>query len=76
MMMVAYQAEEKRAVLNPEADLDRGTTYKAVVRRGTRDLAGNRLESRKKSFFTTEGDPEPGLEEVASGLASPVHLLG
>jgi large repetitive protein len=40
---VTYDADTNRAVLNPRDNLKRGTTYKAVVGAGVRDLAGNTL---------------------------------
>lgn len=57
---VSYDAGTKRAVLNPDANLQRGTTYKAVVTTGARDLAGNQLDqnptlsgSQPKAWFFT-----------------------
>jgi hypothetical protein len=41
---VTYDASTKKAVLNPNANLQRGSRYRAVVTIGTRDLAGNRLD--------------------------------
>lgn len=41
--VVSYDAEKKKATLNPNANLKRGTRYKAVVTTGAQDLAGNRL---------------------------------
>jgi hypothetical protein len=41
---VSYDAGTKKAVLNPDANLQRGATYKAVVTTGARDLAGNQLD--------------------------------
>ena len=41
---VSYDAERKKAVLNPNANLQLGKKYKAVVTVGTRDLAGNQLD--------------------------------
>ena len=42
--VVSYDAATKKAVLNPDANLQRGTRYKAVVTTGAKDLAGNRLD--------------------------------
>ena len=57
---VSYDAGTKRAVLNPDANLRRGTTYKAVVTTEARDLAGNQLDqnptlsgSQSKAWFFT-----------------------
>jgi Bacterial Ig-like domain len=41
---VSYDAVAKRAVLNPNANLQRGTTYRVVVTTGAKDLAGNLLD--------------------------------
>jgi hypothetical protein len=42
--VVSYDATTKIATLNPNANLLRGTKYKAVVTTGAEDLAGNRLD--------------------------------
>ena len=39
-----YDPSTRKAVLNPDANLQRGARYKAVVTTGARDLAGNRLD--------------------------------
>ena len=41
---VSYVVATKKAVLNPNANLRRGTRYKAVVTTGVRDVAGNQLD--------------------------------
>jgi subtilisin-like proprotein convertase family protein len=41
---VSYDATTKKATLNPNANLQRGTKYRAVVTTGAQDLAGNRLD--------------------------------
>ena len=41
---VTYDPATKKAVLNPNANLKRGATYKAVVTPGAEDLAGNALD--------------------------------
>ena len=41
---MSYNATTKKATLNPNANLQRGTKYKAVVTTGAQDLAGNRLD--------------------------------
>jgi Bacterial Ig-like domain len=59
--VVSYDAAAKRALLNPNANLQRGVRYKAVVTTGARDLAGNQLDQntsvvgnqQKVWFFTT-----------------------
>ena len=58
--VVSYDASTKKATLNPNANLQRGTRYKAVVTTGAKDLAGNRLDQnaalsglqQKVWFFT------------------------
>jgi len=52
---VTYDAANDLATLNPSADLQPGTTYKALVTIGTRDLAGNQLATSKAWFFTVGG---------------------
>jgi hypothetical protein len=42
--VVSYDATAKKAILNPNANLQLGTKYKAVVTTGAQDLAGNRLD--------------------------------
>ena len=44
--MVSYDTSTKKAVLNPNVNLKRGTKYKAVVTTGAKDLAGNRLDQK------------------------------
>jgi M6 family metalloprotease-like protein len=42
--VVTYDASAKKAILNPNANLQRGTRYKAAVTTGAEDLAGNQLD--------------------------------
>jgi len=42
--VVSYDPTTKKAILNPNANLQLGTKYKAVVTTGATDLAGNRLD--------------------------------
>ena len=42
--VVSYDATAKKAILNPNANLQLGTKYKVVVTTGVTDLAGNRLD--------------------------------
>jgi subtilisin family serine protease len=42
--VVTYDATAKKAILNPNANLQRGTRYKAAVTTGAQDLAGNGLD--------------------------------
>ena len=59
---VSYNATSRRATLNPNANLQLGTKYKAVVTVGTKDLAGNQLDQdpnvtgnqQKVWFFTVK----------------------
>ena len=55
---VSYDAMSRQATLDPSANLRRGTTYKAVVSTGAKDLAGNSLDqdaslsgSQQKMWF-------------------------
>ncbi len=41
---VNYDGVAKKGVLNPDSNLQRGATYKAVVTTGAKDKAGNRLD--------------------------------
>lgn len=52
---VTYDAASKQAILDPSANLQPGTTYKALVTTGVRDLAGNQPATSKAWFFTTGG---------------------
>jgi hypothetical protein len=42
--VVSYDATAKKAILNPNSNLQLGTKYKAVVTTGAQDVAGNRLD--------------------------------
>ena len=42
--VVSYDPTTKKAILNPNANLQLGTRYQAVVTTGAQDLAGNRLD--------------------------------
>jgi Bacterial Ig-like domain len=55
---ISYSASARRATLNPNANLQLGTEYRAVVTTGVRDLAGNQLDQdpdasgrQKKEWF-------------------------
>lgn len=57
---VTYDATAKKATLNPNANLQRGAKYKAVVSTGARDVAGNQLDqsptvigNQPKTWFFT-----------------------
>ena len=60
---VTFDATAKRATLNPNANLQPGTKYKAVVTPATKDLACNPLDQAsaaggnqpKAWFFTVKG---------------------
>jgi Bacterial Ig-like domain len=52
---VTYNATAKTAILDPGANLRRGTKYKAAVTTGARDLAGNQLDQ--------DQDPSNGLQQ-------------
>jgi hypothetical protein len=52
---VTYNATAKTAILDPSANLRRGTKYKAAVTTGAKDLAGNQLDQ--------DQDPTNGLQQ-------------
>ncbi len=54
---VSYDSTNKKAILNPSADLEKGTTYTATVTTGVKDPAGNALEANKSWSFTTSALP-------------------
>jgi hypothetical protein len=51
----SYNATSNKATLNPNANLQLGTKYKAVVTTGAQDVAGNRLDQ--------DQDPSNGLQQ-------------
>jgi hypothetical protein len=51
---VSYDPSRHEAVLDPSVDLSPGTTYKAVITTGVRDLAGNHLVKNEVWTFTTK----------------------
>jgi hypothetical protein len=53
--LVTYDAIAKQAILDPGANLRRGTKYKAAVTTGAKDLAGNQLDQ--------DQDPTNGLQQ-------------
>jgi CSLREA domain-containing protein len=53
--VVSYNATSNKATLNPNANLQLGTKYKAVVTTGAQDVAGNRLDQ--------DQDPSNGLQQ-------------
>jgi subtilisin family serine protease len=53
--VVTYDPNTKKAILNPNANLRRGTKYKAAVTTGAQDLAGNPLDQ--------DQDPSNGLQQ-------------
>jgi len=55
--VVSYNATTNKAILNPNANLQLGTKYKAVVTTGAQDVAGNRLDQ--------DQDPSNGLQQKA-----------
>jgi Bacterial Ig-like domain len=50
---VSYYSANKKATLDPTADLDYSTTYTATVTTGAEDLAGNPLAADEVWTFTT-----------------------
>jgi hypothetical protein len=64
---VTYDPAANKAILDPDADLDSGTTYTATLKggsNGVKDLAGNALAADKTWSFTTK----------AATLAAPSNL--
>jgi len=53
--VVSYNATTNKAKLDPNANLQLGTKYKAVVTTGAQDVAGNRLDQ--------DQDPSNGLQK-------------
>jgi subtilisin len=53
--VVTYDPNTNKAILNPNANLQRGTKYKAAVTTGAKDLAGNQLDQ--------DQDPSNGLQQ-------------
>jgi hypothetical protein len=51
---VAYDAVNKKAVLNPKSNLKAGATYVATVSTAARDVAGNALDQNKTWKFTVK----------------------
>jgi hypothetical protein len=49
---VTYDGATKKAILNPDADLQTNTTYTAIVNTDAKDAAGNRLATDKVWSFT------------------------
>jgi hypothetical protein len=65
---VIYGAENKKAILDPDANLDEGATYIATVKGGTggvKDLAGNALAADKTWSFTTTAPQTVTVTEVS-----------
>jgi len=64
---VSYDAANKKAVLNPGADLDTNATYTATVKGGAgsaEDVAGNPLGADKTWSFTTPDTTPPNAPTV------------
>jgi CSLREA domain-containing protein len=55
--VVSYNATSNKAKLDPNANLQLGTKYKAVVTTGAQDVAGNQLDQ--------DQDPSNGLKQKA-----------
>ena len=64
---VTYDAQAKKATLNPDAGLDAGATYTATIKGGTggvKDAAGNALANDKTWSFTSASAPSNAEIEV------------
>jgi hypothetical protein len=46
---VRYVAAKRKIVVDPRRRLAAGTTYQVRIRRGVKDLAGNRLDQRSRA---------------------------
>lgn len=76
--VVTYDATNRRAILNPDTDLDLTTTYTATVKggaSGARDLAGNPLADDVVWTFTTASEidttpPETTIDSGPSGTVT------
>ena len=55
LAVVTYNPNTNTAILDPDANLKRGTRYKAAVTTGAKDLAGNQLDQ--------DQDPTNGLQQ-------------
>jgi hypothetical protein len=72
---VSYNATDKKATLNPDADLAYSTSYTATVTTGAKDAAGNALDQEpttdgdqaKTWTFTTEPPPNsaPVVDDIS-----------
>jgi dipeptidyl aminopeptidase/acylaminoacyl peptidase len=51
---VSYDSSTRTAKLNPNNNLRRGVTYRAVLTTGVQDLAGNPLAQQKEWLFTVK----------------------
>jgi hypothetical protein len=51
---VSYDSSTRTAKLNPNNNLSRGVTYKAVLTPGVQDVAGNPLAQQKEWLFTVK----------------------
>ena len=77
---VTYDSTTKTATLNPDADLEWGTTYTATVKggaNGVKDAAGNPLAADKVWSFTTAAAPPadttPPETTIDSGPSGPTN---
>ena len=62
---VTYDGATKKAIFDPNADLEAGITYTATLKGGAKDLADNALAADKAWSFTTK---------AAAALAAPSNL--
>jgi hypothetical protein len=67
---VSYDAAAKKAILNPNVNLDAGASYTATVTggaAGAKDLAGNALAVDKVWSFTVAAAPPPSTQQGLKG---------
>jgi hypothetical protein len=76
---VSPNASKDKATLNPNADLEAGATYTAIVRagnEGVKNLAGNPLPADKRWSFATTPAPASQTPSAVTGITSVAPLEG
>jgi subtilisin family serine protease len=75
--VVSYNPADKKATLDPSADLDYSTTYTATVTTGAEDLAGNQFDqdpntsgNQPRTWSFTTAAPQPDTSSPTSTAAS------
>ena len=70
---VSYDAATKKAMLDPNSDLEANTTYTATISTGAKDLAGNALAQNYTWSFNTAASP-PDTTAPTVSTVSPADL--